>query len=59
MDEISMAMASMQLQQQVQLSVVSKAMDVQTQNADALIEAMNELPMAQDPTRGTLFDHSV
>lgn len=56
---MSSVLSAMQLQQQVQLSVVGKAMDFQEQNATALIETMSEIPVAQDPNRGQLFDMSV
>lgn len=56
---MSSALSAMQLQQQVQLSVVGKVMDFQEQSANALIETMSEIPMAQDPNRGQLFDVSV
>lgn len=56
---MSSALSAMQLQQQVQLSVVGKAMDFQEQNATALIETMSEISVAQDPNRGQLFDMSV
>ncbi|MBQ0138296.1 MAG: YjfB family protein [Kurthia sp.] len=59
MQEISSALSAMVLEQQVQLSIVNKAMDTQKQSADALIEAMNEIPMAQDPFRGQQIDISI
>lgn len=59
MVEMSSALSAMMLQQQVQLSVASKAMDFQEVNANALIEQMAELPQAQDPIRGQNIDFSV
>lgn len=59
MQEISSALSAMMLEQQIQLSVINKAMDTQQQSADALIKAMNELPLAQDPFRGQRIDLSV
>lgn len=59
MIDISTALSQIALQQQVQLSVVSQAMDFQESNGAAVIEAMAELPQAQDPIRGNVIDISI
>lgn len=59
MVDLSSALSAIMLQQQVQLSVTSKVMDVQQQNASQLIDMMETVQPALDPTRGQLFDVSV
>lgn len=59
MVDLSTALSQLVLQQQIQLSVVNQAMDFHESNGEAIVEAMNELPQAQDPIRGNLFDVSI